>query len=156
MKISNKVHRVTSILAAVMMLVGGIFGTVSQLITTINNSVSTGNSAHMLASLPNLVTNALVTILIVVALFRGKKDNAAGIMFVITALLAAVTGVFGRVVLLISNIAMGSFNFYPDGFLACMMIAVVISLLGGLITVAFRAALAMECFKPGKFSGSKI
>ena len=156
MKLSNKIHRVTSILTAVIMLVILAISTITNVATLFGNPSAASNPTRVMTTVVNLVINTITSILIVVALFRGKKDTVSGVLFILTALVLAWTGVIRGIRSLFTNISMGVAGVsLPDHFIACAVAASIISVIAALIGVVFRGAIALECFTPGKLSGNK-
>ena len=136
MKITNKIHRVTSIIAAVLL----ILSVVSSLLGTVRNLENyISNAASMLALVFSLVGNAF-SVMFAVILLRGKKDMVSGILVVLSALYAFL-GVFSFGASLLANAAYGG----NTAYFAC-------SFLVQLLTAAFRICIAIECFAYGTFS----
>lgn len=156
MKLSNKIHRVTSILTAVIMLVLLAISVITNVVTLLGNPGATSNPTYVITTVVNLAVNALANILIVVALFRGKKDTVSGVLFILTALVLAWTGVISGIVSLFSNISMALAGVsLPNYYIASAVVATIIAVIAALIGIAFRVAIALECFTPGKLSGNK-
>lgn len=156
MKLSNKIHPVTSILTAVIMLVVLVISAITNVASLLGNPGADSNPSYVITTVVNLVVYTLTSILIVVALFRGKKDTVSGVLFILTALVLAWTGVISGIISLFSNISMGVAGVsLPDNYLACAVVASIIGVIVALIGVVFRVAIALECFTPGKLSGNK-
>lgn len=155
MKLSNKIHRVTSILTAVIMLVILVISAIRNVATLFGNPSAASNPTYVITTVVDLVINTLTNILIVVALFRGKKDTVSGVLFILTALVLAWTGVISGIISLFSYISMGVAGVLPDNYIACAVVASIIGVIAALIRVVFRVAIALECFTPGKLSGNK-
>lgn len=149
MRIANKTHRTASIAAAVIMLIVLLLGTASNVFTLI----SFPSTAQNLMTVVNLVIRTLTNILLIVALFRGKKDILAGI-FMIVAALPVITGIISGVFSIISSFAV--YNSMMRGIAGCMIAANMIRILANLLNVVFYVLLAVECFAPGQISGSKL
>ncbi len=149
MRITNKLHRVTAILAAVFMIFTTIFSVIS-LVRTLRN-VADGGFALILSVVGPGVVNLIISVLFIIMLFRGKKDTAAGIVFILSTIAMLVTGVFSRVSAVITYATMLSMYAVAGS----MIVGNVIGLLSALIGVVFRAAIAVECFNPGKLSAGK-
>lgn len=150
MKISGKIHRGASIAAGVVMLIFLLVGTGTNILSTINLSKHY-ETMQLLKTILNLAVSAIATLLLIVVLFRGRKDSVSGVLVILTILPILVTGVAGCVSRIITGFGMlGTLN---KGFTICMMIAGVIQLAANLVGVGFRALIATECFKPGKISG---
>lgn len=149
MKITNKIHRGASLAAAIVMLIILILGTGSNVITTVTN-IHRYENTQLLTTILNLVINTVSSILLIVVLFRGKKDTLAAVFFLVTALPILVRGLVGNITTVFAYLAMRHF----DGNMAALGVAAtVILFLANLISIVFRVLLAAECFKPGKISG---
>jgi hypothetical protein len=100
----------------------------------------------------NLIINTISSVLLIVALFRGKKDSLAGIFFIVTALPIVFSSLVGNITSVFAYLAMRGYN---EGMVTCALAATAIIFFANLFSIAFRVLLAIECFKPGKISGSK-
>lgn len=150
MKISNRVHKGTAITAAIIMLVVLVFGIFSNVITMVMNQ-NLHDIAPATTMVVNLVINSIVEILVIIALFRGKKDITAAIFFLVITLAMVITGVIGRITNIIALFRIGDIG--NDSMVKCMITGGLIALVANLAAVGFRVLLALECFKPGKISG---
>lgn len=153
MTISNKIHRGTATAAGVFLVIVAILGVISQVFSLISNSIHY-DSSYIITTIVNLVINTASNILLAVMLFRGKKDSAAGVVFILTALPIAVRGILGGSSVLFTYLAMqGSMN---EDVFTSMIVANAIRLVSNILSVLFRILLAMECFKPGNICGGKM
>lgn len=153
MRILNKTHRGASIAAAVVMLITLLAGTGLNIVSMIG-SARDYEASQLLTAVLNLGINAIASILLIVALLRGKKDTVAGVLFLITLVRTIITGVIGGITGMIGLLAVMSFM--TGGMFASLLAARFFVLLANLAGAAFRAMLAIECFKPGKVSGGKM
>ena len=152
MKISGKIHRGASIAAAVVMLLFLIVGTGTNIISTINLS-KYYETPQLLRSVLNLAANTIASLMLIVVLFRGKKDSVSGILVILTILIIPVRGVVAGVTRIITGFGMlGSMT---KGLVVCLIASSVIQIVANLAGVGFRALIATECFKPGKITGGK-
>ena len=152
MKISGKIHRGASIAAAAVMLLFLLVGTGSNIISTISLS-KYYETSQLLTSILNLAVSTIATLLLIVVLFRGKKDAASGILVILTTLLVPVRGVFAGVTRMITGFGMlGSMR---KELAVCLIASSAIQIVANLAGVGFRALIATECFKPGKITGGK-
>ena len=148
MKVSNKLHRGTSIAAAVLLLITLILGTAINAASLIV-LLSVSKPSQTLTSVLTLGANTFASLLVIIALFRGKKDTLAGVFFILTALPSVVTGVFG-------NISSAFVYMSRDSLESASMAAgAIVLIFASLINVVFRILMATECFKPGRISGRK-
>lgn len=154
MKISNKIHRGTSIAAAVISLVMLLLGTGSIIISSLISYASNYERSYAVTSLLSTGISTISWLLMIIALFRGKKDAAAGVMFLVTILPIMITGVIGNFVNVIVSLEMNSSM--GAEYVICAVVGSLISIIANLASVALRAAIAVECFNPGKFSGGKM
>ena len=150
MKISNRVHKGTAITAAIIMLVTLVSGIFTNVITMVMNQ-NLHDIAPATTMIVNLVINSIVEILVIVALFRGKKDIMAAIFFLVITLAMVITGVIGRITNIITLLRIGDIG--NDSMVKRMITGGMIALVANLAAVGFRVLLALECFKPGKISG---
>lgn len=151
MKVSGKIHRGTSIVAAVFMLIFMIVGTGSNILSIISLS-KYYETSELLSSVFSLAINAIATLLLILVLFRGKKDSASGILVILTILMPA-RGVFSSVLRIIT--AFGMLDSMSRGIAVCLIASGVILFVAHLAGIGFRALIAAECFKPGKITGGK-
>lgn len=145
MKVSNKLHRVMSIIAAIFLIIHLLSSSVSSVTSIINLA-----KAGILSSLfLNIVTNLAglgSVVLFIVVLFRGKKDLLAGILMFLTILFPVITIANWMIQLVSGSIP----HFYLAYGLTC--------LLADFVLLGFRACLGIECVAggclsrgPGKF-----
>ena len=154
MIISNKLHRGTSIAAAVVLLLTLIFSTGVNAITVIQSLIRSGSPTG--SYLSSLAFTAILTLLPIIALFRGKKDVVAAVFFLITAAIILFRSVLGNITSIISYIKI-LFDSYLSTEVAIFgILSGLIYLVANLINMAFRGLLALECLTPGKISGSKM
>ena len=135
MNTTPKMHRPTAIIAAVVMCLFQLTNTAAG-ISHISSSLQGGLSAAILP-LFTTVVDIVVTVLLVTMLFRGKKDTAAGVIFLLVAfvpLLEAGWNAWG---------ALAGFD---------MLDYVLATVLRGLVAVAFYGIAAVECIGQGKIS----
>lgn len=124
MKESNKMHRASAVAAAIFMIL-------SQLLDIA--AARSANTAYTSPfSLLNLLGDTLVTVMLSVILFRGKKDTASGVVFLITILFPVFEVFYELVVLL---------------FTTETAVYALLCLVSALLLAAFRGLLAGECFK---------
>ena len=129
MKLS--LRRTESLSAAVMMISWMIINFSLQVFSTLSIVISANKASGSSADVANVLIGNLTTfamncgsvILLVVAMFRGKRDLFAGIAFTVNAFFPAIT--------VISNILQGSFAYAQ------------------LVTAVFFAILAVDCFLNG-------
>ena len=135
MRISNRTDPVATTTATVLTLVLRILSLIVTFVSVISNA-----GASLLPSLlsSNLLTIAILVFL-VIALVRKRKDPLAAVFFLLSALPAATA-----IIRHIQNLA----NPYS------YKIQVIIWILCNLATIAFYVLLAVECFAPGKISGT--
>ncbi len=149
MKISNRTHRALSVLAAVFILIWTVMRVAFQLIT-----IFTILDNPPFTTLLDLGGIIMVNLLLIVILFRGKKDNLAGILLILASLYVVVTGILGRINIIFTYL------FLTESMLPNMAVSIIASnaiyLIGSLVAVAFRGFLAAECFNPGNISGEKL
>ena len=122
---SPKMHRPTAILAAILM--------------SLNQILNIAASLSARISLLSLLGNAFITILLVVILFRGKRDTAAGVMLLVT-LIAPLLSVGFNLLSVLAGFDQVSYA--------------VVSALSAFVTVVFRGLWAVECLSKGNFSAS--
>ena len=141
MKITNKVHTGTAIAAAVLAILatlGNIVSSVANILSILRySSIGVGSYIFSIAG------NIIGMILIVVALLRRKKDSVAGVLFIIEMLITFVA-VFGNIRTMFA------------GYGSVQTIAALIRILAMMACVVFYALLTVECFTPGKISGSSV
>ena len=152
MKVSGKIHRGTSIVAAVFMLIFMIVGTGSNILSIISLS-KYYETSELLSRVFSLAINAIATLLLILVLFRGKKDSASGILVILTILMTPARGVFSSVLIIIT--AFGMLDSMSGGIAVCLIASGVILFVAHLAGIGFRALIAAECFKPGKITGGK-
>lgn len=148
MKITNKLHRGTAITAGVIFLIALIFSVISAVSTLITFISHDMDTATILTTAASTLLNAVSVLLMAVVMLRGKKDTAAGVVFILLTLYVLLANVFNVVTQFLAYSAVSSlFNGYIAAYL-------LLSLLAGLANVALRVLICVECFKPGKLSGS--
>lgn len=150
MKIPNRIHRGSSIVAAVILMVMMLYGTVASGLLMFVTAKLSGTGVNMWTAV-RLLINAVTTVLVVIALFRGKKDALAAVIFLIAAAALVGTGVISVIVAIVkrSGAAGAADDEVVKWTIAGDWVAVVATLIG----IGFRALMALECFKPGKISG---
>lgn len=154
MKISNKLHRASSLAAGIVMLLTILFGLLTQLISLgsiIAQLTGEAATSYIVTAVSNLMLNTVVSILMIVVLFRGKKDIVACIIFLVTALYVLVAAAGGNISSFIQSFT-PAYAQYSDKSLAYIRVNLVLFLLSNLSHVALRGLIALECFKPGKLS----
>lgn len=144
MKVSNKAHRVLTIVAAVFLLLEMIFAMVGMVRTLVCN-LQNGATASIVGQIFPMMGSLLIKVFCVIALFRGKKDVAAGALFVLAALVRVAMTLISVVSVICMIVA------DMPGYITVNNL---FNLLGGIAVVGLYAFLAFECFKPGKLSGS--
>ena len=151
MKLTNKLPRTLSIVAAILMLltlIGGFIGSIGNWVSMF----SSGNTATAVTSIVTFLFNSLAVVLCIVVLFLGKRNSIGGILLILSALITAGLRVIGSINAIVSYFAMKDLigNMFGPlvGSNLCGMV-------GGLVTAVFYILLAIECFAPGKFSTSK-
>ena len=131
MKQTLKMHRGSAVAAAVFMILSQLLN-----LAAARSSSATYTSPLLLI---NLLGGTLVTLMLSVILFRGKKDTAAGVVFLITILSPAFEVLYELFILL---------------FATGTTVYVLLYLVSALMLVAFRGLLAGECLSKGKVSKS--
>lgn len=126
-----KMHRGSAVAAAVFMILSQLL-----ILAAARSSSATYTSPLLLI---NLLGGILVTVMLSVILFRGKKDTAAGVVFLITILSPAFEVLYELFILL---------------FATGTTIYVLLYLVSALMLMAFRGLLAGECLSKGKVSKS--
>ena len=126
-----KMHRGSAVAAAVFMILSQLLN-----LAAARSSSATYTSPLLLI---NLLGGTLVTLMLSVILFRGKKDTAAGVVFLITILSPAFEVLYELFILL---------------FATGTTVYVLLYLVSALMLVAFRGLLAGECLSKGKVSKS--
>ena len=126
-----KMHRGSAVAAAVFMILSQLLN-----LAAARSSSATYTSPLLLI---NLLGGTLVTLMLSVILFRGKKDTAAGVVFLITILSPAFEVLYELFILL---------------FATGTTVYVLLYLVSTLMLVAFRGLLAGECLSKGKVSKS--
>ena len=144
MGVSNKMHPAVSIIAAVILTLSTLGSTVLSLARSFASGSGPYNTLSMLPA-------TIALLLIVVVLFRRKKDRPAGIMMI----LALALSIFNFGGNLISAGTMCITMDLGDTMILCYMLATLISAFASLVNAVFRAMAAAECFNPGKLSGGK-
>lgn len=126
-----KMYRGSAVAAAVFMILSQLLN-----LAAARSSSATYTSPLLLI---NLLGGTLVTLMLSVILFRGKKDTAAGVVFLITILSPAFEVLYELFILL---------------FATGTTVYVLLYLVSALMLVAFRGLLAGECLSKGKVSKS--
>lgn len=129
MKQLANMHRPSSVIAAVLMILSQVLKIAASLATFGDHGTS--------LVLIELIGNALITVLLAATLFRGRKDAFAGVAFLLTAIVP-VLSVADQSLLLLMNA--GS-TFY-----------ILLCALSGLLLAAFRGLAAVECLGKGRIS----
>lgn len=101
------------------------------------------SSAGVVAYITSIASNLFGMVLVIVALLRRKKDSVAGALFIIEMLITFVA-VFGNIRTIFA------------GYGSAQTIAALIRILAMMACVVFYALLTVECFTPGKISGSSV
>ena len=141
MRISNKIHRSTSILA-------GIFTLLSLLVYLLATLINVISGIFLPASIPSMLREMLVMVLLIIVMFRGKKDPAAGVMALIMLVAATAYDVITYGMQLIrSELFLAYFN-------SLWLVSRVLALVSAVVYAGFYLLLVLECFNPGKISGS--
>lgn len=150
MWLTNKIHRGTSIAAAVCLIVTLLIAIGGNIISFITLSRNPETSA-LVITMVNAGMNALMTVLLIVIMLRGKKDKATGILLVITVL-PVVWNTIGNVSSFFTYFAMKK---QLGRMFASYLLSNVIRLIANVANVGFRALLIVECFNLGKIIYSK-
>lgn len=127
-----KMHRPTAVAAAVFILLYQVLNTAASL-------SSPNTFAYSLLRI-RLIGDILMALLLSAVLFRGKKDEIAGVVLLLTAVPPALLA-FSRLPLLITPIG-------ADLYTA-------VCLLSCLALIVFRGASAWECLSRGQISASR-
>lgn len=135
MNTTPKMHRPTAIIAAVVMCLFQLMNMPAE-ISHINSSLQGGLSAVILP-LFTTVVDIVVTVLLVAVLFRGKKDTAAGVIFLLVAFVPLFKAGWNALS------ALAGFD---------MLDYVLATVLRGLVSMAFFGMAAVECIGQGKVS----
>lgn len=152
MKVSNKLHRILSMVAAILLLLSFISGSITTVVSWVNMT-NNGYGGPVLTNILTYLIRSLATVFCIVVLFRGKKDSGAGAMMILAAGITFAMSVIRGVVSIISNIAMA--RMMDASVFGAVMCNSVFGLLGNVVTTIFYVLLAGEASKPGKFSTSK-
>lgn len=145
MKISNKLHRSTSIIA-------GIFILLALFVSALSTLVNAIGGVFIAASVPSVLRELLVQILLIVIMFRGKKDVVSGVMALIMMLIAFGYDMYTYGIQLIR---WEQLSVYFDNK-TVWIVSRVLSLLAGIANALFCGMIALECFAPGKISGNGL
>ena len=140
MKVTNKLHRVMSIIIGVVMIFVLISG-ITSMVTSITALLRSGNPTSLLTALPSHLLGIGSTVVFIIVLFRGKKDLAAGILMLLTALYP-LFALFTQTISLFGG-------FLPDYF----RIYSLMNMLANITMLAFRILLGVECLACGCLSG---
>ena len=132
MKPPLKMHRPTAVAAAVFILL-------SQLLSTSASLSSPNTFAYFLLQI-HLIGNIVMALLLSAVLFRGKKDEIAGVVLLITVIPPALLAL-SRLSLLL-----------PTGRPDLYTLA---SLFSSLALTAFRGASSWECLSRGQVSAGR-
>lgn len=143
-----KMHRPTAILAAVFV----VLNYAMEIIAGVQVVLSSGHWAMILSSgswvtMMDLAVETLRVALLLVILFRGKKDVIGGVLF-LTLLCRSGLKLLFNVTSALSALAMAVTNemFYTYGIMA---------MLNDLVRIIFCGIAAGECFSKGKVSTSR-
>lgn len=129
MRLPLKMHRTTAVFAAVLMILSQAMNTAASL--SISNTYDTSYF------LIKLLCNILITVMLSIILFRGRKDTFAGVVFLLAVIepLLSVAYYF-LVMLLVTESILISILYW----------------LSGLATAAFMGLSAIECLTEGNIS----
>ena len=141
MRISNKIHRSTSILA-------GIFTLLSLLIYLLATLVNAISGMFLPTSILPTLREILVMVLLIIVMFRGKKDPAAGVMALIMLLAATAYDVITYGMQLLRS------EYFLEYFNSLWLVSRVLALVSAVVYAVFYLLIALECFNPGKISGT--
>ena len=144
MQIAKKFHRGSSVAAGIILILGTLISAISMVLPIIMSNVM-DMSISINIGWRNYA-NWVMTVAMAVMMFRGKKDMAAGILFLVTAVYGVITSVVRNLVLIGGILINGNSNY--------MIMQIVLYLAAALIDVAWRVLIALECFMPGKISCS--
>lgn len=133
MKQALKMHRSTAVAAAVFMILSQVLDIAASL-----SSYITYTSPFSLIS---LLGDVLITVMLSIILFRGKKDTAAGVVFLLAILFPVLEVPYQLLSLLLGA---GSTAY------------VLLCLGAALILAAFRGLSAGECLSKGKVSAGGV
>lgn len=147
MRISNKIHRGASMVAAIVMLILLLISTVFSMISLLSLRLYAPEA--FISNLVNLLLGLVCTIFLIIPLFLGKKDVLAAIFVLVPVLHTAVT--------LIRNLIsfFSLFRATLSSQTACIAASQMIYFVSNVALAAFYLLIVMECFKPGKISGSR-
>ena len=151
MKVTNKIHRGTSLAAAIIMLLMLFFATITKALTLFATH-SAYENAEYIRQIANFLISAFTSILLIVVLFRGKKDAFSGAVFIISAL-PLVFGMFSNMSFAFMQLVVQS---VPANMAASLTGSAFIQVFANLVSIIFRVLLAVECFKPGNISRGKM
>ena len=135
MRISNRTDPVTTTTATVLTLVLRIL----SLIITFVSVISGAGASFIPSLLKSNLMNIAVLVFLTLALVRKRKDPLAAVFFLLSALPAA-----AALITHIQNLA----NPYSSKVLVIAWILCI------LVDISFYVLLAVECFGPGKISGT--
>ena len=152
MNVTNKIHRGTSLAAAIPMLILMIVGTLIQVLNLFRTRFYYPD-AEFIKQIIILAITTFAAFLVIIALFRGRKDVFSGILFILAALSVFPTAVVGNITLVFTQLTEG---YLPENMAAGFVAAAFISLFCNLVVILFRVLLAVECFNPGSLSRGKM
>lgn len=151
MKLTNKLPRTLSLVAAILLLLTLVGSFISNAANWIN-MIRSGVGGTLIVSIITFLLGSVGTVLCIVVLFMGKKNSIAGVLLILGALITVGIRTLAGIASTVSNIAMR--HMLGDMF-GALVASNVINVIGGLVTAGFYVLLAIECFNPGKFSASK-
>ena len=151
MKLTNKLPRTLSLVAAILLLLTLVGSFISNAANWIN-MIRSGVGGTLIVSIITFLLGSVGTVLCIVVLFMGKKNSIAGVLLILGALITVGIRTLACITSTVSNIAIR--HMLGDTF-GALVASNVINVIGGLVTAGFYVLLAIECFAPGKFSTSK-
>jgi hypothetical protein len=141
MRITNKLNRPTSIVAAIFLLLVLLLSTMAIVITQIRAGAQ-GNVSAVAESVFWNGLNFIVTLLVIIALFRGKKDIFSAVVFILAALQPTAQ-------LLVGFSRAENMEYWSE----LAKLSQYCNYFAHLTNLAFRILVVVECFKPGALSG---
>lgn len=151
MKLTNKLPRTLSLVAAILLLLTLVGGFISNAANWIN-MIRSGVGGTLIVSIITSLLGSVGTVLCIVVLFMGKKNSIAGVLLILGALITVGLRINGG---LSATISYFSVKDALGDMFGALVGSNVINVIGGLVTAGFYVLLAIECFNPGKFSASK-
>lgn len=140
MKVTNKLHRVMSIIAAIL-LIFSLLSSIGAMVTSLSAIIRSGDPAPMLSILPSHLLGIASIVVFILVLFRGRKDVPAGILLLLTALYPLFT-LITQTITLFSGYVPHYFRIYS-----------LINMVAIITMLAFRILLGVECLACGCLSG---